>query len=229
MSHLDSTLLEASIEKKLNRTELKHVSRGVLEALSVMHSEGYVHADFKADNVVVNQNKDKSNRFTDVQLADMGNSYPESHSYAVQGEPIGAPMWTSPEVLMYMSWDTKTDIWSFGTLLISLIYGHDFNIFDPRDVPTEPADDYRFAVLKRQVEFFGPFPFKYQEIASNDAMELVLWMLENLQDSRTPFENISDNEVSRDDREFIGWIMRLDPRDRPTAAAILAHKWWREE
>lgn len=44
LSHLDSTLLEASIEKKLNRTELKHVSRGVLEALSVMHSEGYVHA-----------------------------------------------------------------------------------------------------------------------------------------------------------------------------------------
>lgn len=139
LSHLQSTLLQASTRQKLNRTELKHVCRGVLEALAVMHSEGYVHAgkfpqwqrstptfthcnghgipDVKADNILVNESLDQTNRFTDVQLADMGNSYPETHEYALEGQPIGAPMWTSPEVLMHMPWDTKTDIWSFGTLV----------------------------------------------------------------------------------------------------------------
>lgn len=104
-----------------------------------MHREGYVHAgefprlqrnttiftnckgriipDVKADNILVNEKLDQTNRFTDVQLADMGNSYPETHEYALEGQPIGAPMWTSPEVLMHMPWDTKTDIWSFGTLV----------------------------------------------------------------------------------------------------------------
>lgn len=44
LRHLQSTLLQASIRQKLNRTELKYVCRGVLEALAVMHKEGYVHA-----------------------------------------------------------------------------------------------------------------------------------------------------------------------------------------
>ncbi|KAK2601336.1 hypothetical protein N8I77_010791 [Diaporthe amygdali] len=231
LSHLRSTLLQASVQQKLTRTELKYACRGVLEALVVMHSEGYVHADVKADNVLVNldERPHQSNRFTDVQLADMGNSYPQTHEYALRGEPIGAPMWSSPEVLMQMSWDTKTDIWSFGTLLISLIYGGDFNIFDSKDTPIDPIDDYKFAVLRRQVEIFGPFPVKYQEIANKDVMELVFWMLENLKESRTPFQNITDSEISPKDKEFISWIMRLDPRDRPPAPAILTHEWWLEE
>lgn len=137
LSYLQSTLLQASTRQKLNRTELKYVCRGVLEALAVMHSKGYVHAgklwcwqhsrsffanyngisDVKADNVLINEKFDETNRFADVQLADMGNSYPETHEYALEGQPIGAPMWSSPEVLMHMPWDTKTDIWSFGTLV----------------------------------------------------------------------------------------------------------------
>lgn len=43
LSHLQSTLLHASNRQKLSRTELKYVCRRVLEALAVMHSEGYVH------------------------------------------------------------------------------------------------------------------------------------------------------------------------------------------
>lgn len=88
--------------------------------------------DVKADNILINEKPDQANRFTDVQLADMGNSYPESHEYALEGQPIGAPMWSSPEVLMHMPWDTKTDIWSFGTLvgpptkgLMSRTHAHD--------------------------------------------------------------------------------------------------------
>lgn len=79
--------------------------------------KGRILPDVKADNILVNEKLHQNNRFTDVQLADMGNSYPETHEYALGGQPIGAPMWSSPEVLMHMPWDTKTDIWSFGTLV----------------------------------------------------------------------------------------------------------------
>lgn len=44
LSHLQSTLLQATIRQKLNRAEIKFVCRGVLEALAVLHSGGYVHA-----------------------------------------------------------------------------------------------------------------------------------------------------------------------------------------
>jgi tRNA A-37 threonylcarbamoyl transferase component Bud32 len=43
LRHLDDDLLKASIKKTLNRRELKYVSRRVLEALSVLHEDGYVH------------------------------------------------------------------------------------------------------------------------------------------------------------------------------------------
>jgi serine/threonine protein kinase len=56
-------------------------------------------------------------RFSDVQLGDLGGAYPADSEYAKEGTPVGAPMWTSPEVIMETPWNTATDIWSFGTLV----------------------------------------------------------------------------------------------------------------
>jgi len=44
LEYLDTTISEASAGKALNRKELKHVSRSVLEALQSLHDDGYVHA-----------------------------------------------------------------------------------------------------------------------------------------------------------------------------------------
>jgi serine/threonine protein kinase len=43
LRHLDDHLLNASIDRALNRQEVKHVSRCVLEALEVLHKDGIVH------------------------------------------------------------------------------------------------------------------------------------------------------------------------------------------
>jgi hypothetical protein len=43
LRHLDDHLLNASIDRALNRQEVKHVSRCVLEALQVLHKDGIVH------------------------------------------------------------------------------------------------------------------------------------------------------------------------------------------
>lgn len=113
--------------------------------------------------------------------------------------------------------------------LISLIYGGHFNIFNPPGVPFKFDDpEYEFEVLKRQVQFFGPFPAKYAEIADQDTIEVVVWLMENLVDKRKPFHLLTEREISRKDKDFIGWFMKLDPRDRPTADEILAHEWWQE-
>jgi hypothetical protein len=42
LRYLESHLLRASIKRTPNRKELKYVSRRVLEALQVVHREGYV-------------------------------------------------------------------------------------------------------------------------------------------------------------------------------------------
>ena len=43
LRYLDDHLLNASIKKPLNREELKYVSRRILEALNVLHNDGFVH------------------------------------------------------------------------------------------------------------------------------------------------------------------------------------------
>jgi hypothetical protein len=37
-------------------------------------------------------------------------------SYARNGDPIGTPIFRSPEAHMQMRWGTATDIWSFGSM-----------------------------------------------------------------------------------------------------------------
>lgn len=43
LKYLEDHLLNASSRKTLNRIELKYVSRRILEALKVLHEDGYVH------------------------------------------------------------------------------------------------------------------------------------------------------------------------------------------
>jgi serine/threonine protein kinase len=43
LKYLEDHLLNALIKKTLKRKELKYVSRSILEALKVLHKDGYVH------------------------------------------------------------------------------------------------------------------------------------------------------------------------------------------
>jgi serine/threonine protein kinase len=77
--------------------------------------------DVKPDNVFVNLQKgdigSSDVRFSDVQLGDLGGCYPTNSEWATSGTVVGAPMWTSPEILMELPWNTAADIWSFGTMV----------------------------------------------------------------------------------------------------------------
>ena len=63
--------------------------------------------------------RDGDIRFSDVQLGDLGGTYPADSEHAKRGTPVGAPMSSSPEVIMETPWNTATDIWSFGTVVSS--------------------------------------------------------------------------------------------------------------
>lgn len=43
LRHLDDNVHHASVSRRLTRQEVKYVARNVLEALSVLHEEGFVH------------------------------------------------------------------------------------------------------------------------------------------------------------------------------------------
>jgi serine/threonine protein kinase len=65
--------------------------------------------DVKLSNIFVNYREDRSViRFSDVQLGDFGDSYHQNSEWAMSGTQVGAPIWSSPEVLMETPWTTKS-------------------------------------------------------------------------------------------------------------------------
>ena len=113
--------------------------------------------------------------------------------------------------------------------LISLIYGGNFNLFRPRTVPYG-HEEYGLEVLKRQFRYFGPFPAKYEEIATSETVTAILYLMQEIPQSQTtPFHRTTEREVSKKDKEFIGKIMMMDWRDRPTAKELLEDEWFKED
>ncbi|KAJ9232237.1 hypothetical protein DTO166G5_6390 [Paecilomyces variotii] len=201
LKHLDDHLLNASISKRLTSSEIKYVARGILEALKVLHEDGFVHT------------------------ADCGSTVHRDSPYAKDCDLIGAPIWRSPEAQLRIRWDTSTDIWSFGALLITLLYGDNFFLFKP-DVPATHAE-YELKILQRQCEFFGPFPLTYREICPREKLNVLAYIMQSIPpENKKPFSRITEREVSKEDKEFILKIMKLDPRERPSAAELLRDKWF---
>jgi serine/threonine protein kinase len=79
-------------------------------------------------------------------------------------------------------------------------------------------------------QYFGPFPLSYQDIADEDTLTILTHVMKGVPHRMMkPFQYISDREVSKEDKTFILKIMKLDPRDRPTAKQLLQDKWFQIE
>ncbi|KAK3374602.1 serine/threonine protein kinase [Podospora didyma] len=196
LKHLDDQLLDASVKKTLNRKEIKYVSRRVLEALSILHKDGYVHTDVKLDNIFINYEEDDGNddvRFSDVELGDF-------------------------ETLMDLPWNTATNIWSFGT--------SDFNIFRPKTARPKDEDyrlEMLKSQFRYFGPWPGKIREILDEVT---IMSLLKFLGLIPPSTMSPFRYVTEREVVKEDKEFIPKIMQMDWRDRPAAKQLLEDKWF---
>ena len=67
-------------------------------------------------------------------------------------------------------------------------------------------------------QYFGPFPLSYKEIADKDTLNILAHVMNGVaHEIMKPFEYVTDREINKEDKEFILKVMKLDPRERPTA------------
>ncbi len=81
--------------------------------------------------------------------------------------------------------------------------------------------------MMKQDQYFGPFPLSYEEIADEEtqaALACVVMSVPN--ETRKPFARLSEREIAKADKEFLLKVMKLDPRDRPTAKELLRDEWF---
>jgi casein kinase II subunit alpha len=110
--------------------------------------------------------------------------------------------------------------------MISLIWGEDWHIFKPDNVKPD-NDTYPVHVLIKQMRFFGPPSVKYQELLDEERLQTVTTLLKYIHANNLykDFSKAEDPELSIEDRDFICRIMKLDPRERPTAKELLEDPW----
>ncbi|EEP78590.1 predicted protein [Uncinocarpus reesii 1704] len=229
LRYFDDNLLNLSKSRIIEGRELKLVARTVLQALAALHGDGFIHTDVKPDNILVNYEND-SKAICEVALGDCGDACNiDTLADSEDGHIIGAGIFRSPEAMLNLKWGPPTDIWSFGTTLISLIWGKGWHIFKPGNI--DPADEkYPAYIMIKQINLFGPLPKKFAEIADEERADMAMQLNDYVErmssKQRKPFALAEDARLSGENREFICKIMKLDPRDRPTAEELLKDKWF---
>lgn len=108
----------------LTEPELAYVCGMTLRGLHYLHSQGIIHRDIKAANILLNDQ-------AEVKLADFGVS---KYFGNISGdETVGTPLWMAPEILKKKPVTFNCDLWSFGITVIEMADGnppyHDGNVF----------------------------------------------------------------------------------------------------
>ncbi len=89
--------------------------RRIAEALHGLHDAGYVHADIKPNNILVDGDN--------VKIIDFGQSCPIGHK---KDRIQGTPDYIAPEQVRKMPLDQRTDVFNLGATMYWVLTGHNF-------------------------------------------------------------------------------------------------------
>lgn len=211
---------------------LQRVSKQLLVALEYIHGLWLIHSDLKPENILM-----QSYSRCLVKLIDFGSScFVDDHlSSYVQSRSYRAP-----EVLLGLPYGQKIDIWSLGCVLAELWTG--YVLFQ---------NDSAQSLLARIMGIVGPFPvsmlsagkyvpnyftqdgrlFKELEVPPEVAAEMIQPELVRRIQLLLPKRSSLRQRMRVEDEafeDFLEFLLRIDPAQRPSASEALQHPWLQE-
>jgi serine/threonine-protein kinase len=154
----------------------EHVAQILIDAataLSHVHESGYMHLDFKPENILVTRN-------AAVRLIDFDMAQPIPEKPVKFSKNPGTPGYMAPEQLKREPIDARADIFAYGVSAYELLTNQ--KPF-PGDSPGE--------ILAAQMQVDGPTPLREHNPDVPAALEkVVMKCLERDPDRRYPFSGI---------------------------------------
>ncbi|WPH03552.1 Hypothetical protein R9X50_00643300 [Acrodontium crateriforme] len=91
-------------------------------------------------------------------------------------------------------------------------------------------EEYDLKILIRHHQSLGRFPLSCEEIADDERLEVLTGKMQNTPpQSLMLFHRTTLRETTQQDKNFVFSIMKMDPRDRPTAEQLLNDEWFDED
>ena len=174
------------------------ILKQALLGLKYLHDNGFVHRDFKAGNLLVDQ--DGTVLVGDLGVASNLNEHDGSKNLTSSIQPylgrrqsfVGTPCWMAPEVVERKRYNSKADIWSFGITALELSLGH------PPRSRLPPS-----TVLMKTLHEDSPTLDKSNVNSGNN-----------------------NRSYSDSMKRVIDWCLRKDPNLRPSASELLSSPWF---
>ncbi|XP_050677192.1 cyclin-dependent kinase-like 4 isoform X2 [Leptidea sinapis] len=201
--YLDHTLLdelEASPGGLGEDTAKKHLFQ-LLKGVDYCHQNSIIHRDVKPENVLVSNNGI-------VKLCDLG----FARALAAPGEPyteyVATRWYRAPELLVAEHrYGPEVDIWAIGCLFAEMLSGD----------PLFPGDSDidQIAIIIKTVGKLAP---RHQQVVSRLSGGAAL--------SAGPVGTRNNLPGTGLAKELLAAALRTEPRARPSAAALLRHKYF---
>ncbi|HTL77513.1 MAG TPA: serine/threonine-protein kinase [Casimicrobiaceae bacterium] len=102
--------------ERFRMADIERIVAAILDALDYSHRQGVVHRDIKPANIFLQDDGG-------VKVADFGIAHIESSNLTQAGTVVGTPNYMSPEQIMGLPVDGRTDLFAAGVILYQFLTG----------------------------------------------------------------------------------------------------------
>ena len=120
MEYVDGKSLDKLLAENKGRLPLGpalRLAQEIAEALHFAHSQGVVHRDIKPENILLTPEGH-------AKIADFGIARLDQGHLTLPGRMLGSPAYMSPEQLNGENTDARSDLFSLGVVLYTMLAGH---------------------------------------------------------------------------------------------------------